>query len=175
MSNFVDHDYDMEARECFLCEDNPLVVLKFLIASRKLKRGHLIIHSVLDGLDESVGMALFDAIAMSKHKTVLIGYGAISSMGSLLMQSAKWRIMRPHATQTVHYGTIDIGLMHQKDAERLGKAIERFNTWVEEVYLWRIRQKNPMYTKSQVQKLLSFDTELTGPEALRLGLVDELK
>lgn len=64
-------------------------------------------HSV--GGEWADGMAIYDAIAMSKSYITIIAYGQAESMSSIIYQAADLRLITPHAHFMAHYGSTDAG------------------------------------------------------------------
>ena len=45
---------------------------------------------------------------------------------------------------------------------------------MEDMYLKRIKEKKPRYTRKQLQNMLTFDTILNPKKAIELGLADKV-
>jgi ATP-dependent protease ClpP protease subunit len=60
-------------------------------------------HSV--GGEWNDGMAMYDAISLTKSYVTIIAYGQAESMSSIILQSADNRIMMPNAYFMSHFGT----------------------------------------------------------------------
>ena len=45
---------------------------------------------------------------------------------------------------------------------------------IEDIYLKKIREKHPKYTRAKIRNLLNFDTILTAQETVDLGLADRI-
>jgi len=123
------------------------------------------------GGDVYHGLAIYDAIKTSPCDVTIIVRGYAMSMGSIILQAAKTRLMGPRAVQMVHYGTDSIS-HHSKTVMKRAAESERVNNWMEDMYLSRIREKHPRYTKAKLRKLLDHDTYLTAEASIRLGLAD---
>ena len=95
------------------------------------------------------------------------------SMGSIILQAGDLRIMSPNARIMIHYGTWGHH-DHPKIVRSWAKEGERFDKWMVNLYLEKIREKRPRYTRKQVDKLCDFDTILTAEEAIALGLADRI-
>ena len=64
-------------------------------------------HSV--GGEWSDGMAIYDAICMSKSYVTIIAYGQVESMSSIIFQAADRRLITPNTYFMAHYGSTDAG------------------------------------------------------------------
>lgn len=123
------------------------------------------------GGDEYHGLAIFDAIRECKSEVSMIVYGHAMSMGSVILQAADRRIMAPTSRQMIHYGTSSIDA-HNKTVQKWAKEGKRNDTWTEQLYLEKIREKHPKFSLRQLQKMLDHDTFMTARESVNLGLAD---
>ncbi len=125
------------------------------------------------GGDEYHGLAIFDAIvACQSHVTITV-LGMAMSMGSIILQSADERVMSPNSRMMIHYGTWGY-YGHAIDSARWNEEGEKFNRWLEDLYLSKMRQKNSRVPKKQVVEMCQFDTFYTAQEAINLGLADKI-
>ena len=72
----------------------------------------IIVHMFSEGGEWDAGMAIYDAISLSKSYVTIIAYGQASSMSSIILQAADKRIMTPNAHFMLHYGSTDCGGDH---------------------------------------------------------------
>lgn len=126
------------------------------------------------GGDVYYGMAIYDAFINCKNNVRMIAYGGVESMGSVIFQSGDERWMTEHSFLMIHEGEHGQGMNHIKNFDRLFKFTKQYCELIDKVYLTRIQEKNPKYTKNQLSKLLEFDTMLMPQEAINLGLADQL-
>lgn len=125
------------------------------------------------GGDEYHGFAIYDAIRLCEsHVTVKI-LGHAMSMGSIILQAADSREMAPTSRQMIHYGTWGIH-DHAKTSQKWAKEGEKIDKWMEQMYLEKIKEKNPHYTLARLQRALDHDTFLTAEESVALGLADKV-
>lgn len=125
------------------------------------------------GGDEYHGMAIYDAIKECENTVTIKVYGHAMSMGSIILQAADYRIMTPNSKMMVHYGTWGHE-DHALNVQRWNEEGKKFNTWMEGMYLSKIREKHPKFTRAQVKKMCQFDTILSAQETVDLGLCDEV-
>ena len=72
----------------------------------------------------------------------------------------------------IHYGHAWAGGT-QKDVEAFVDRMKLDNITMENIYLDKIKQKNPKFTKAQLQDLMKYDKYMTADEAVKLGLADK--
>ena len=119
------HNYgaNVDIREIFLHnyytsgdDENPGVEYKmsntFLknIRALELKSDEpIIIHMQSVGGEWSDGMAIYDAISMSKCHITIIAYGQAESMSSIIFQAGDRRLITPNTYFMSHYGSTQAG------------------------------------------------------------------
>jgi ATP-dependent protease ClpP protease subunit len=119
------HNYgaNIDRREIFLhnCyssdeNENPGVEYKmsntFLKNIRALETkstSPITIHMHSVGGEWSDGMAIYDAICMSKSYVTIIAYGQAESMSSIIFQAADKRLITTNTYFMTHYGSTDAG------------------------------------------------------------------
>tara|TARA_B100001778_G_scaffold18086_1_gene13586 strand:+ start:3789 stop:4436 length:648 start_codon:yes stop_codon:yes gene_type:complete len=123
------HNYgaNVDTREIFLHnyytsdgDENPGVEYKmsntFLKNIRALEiksDKQITIHMQSVGGEWSDGMAIYDAIVMSKCYITIIAYGQAESMSSIILQAADRRLMTPNTYFMSHYGSTAAGGEYQ--------------------------------------------------------------
>jgi len=71
----------------------------------KISRDPIIIHMHSVGGSWNDGMAIFDAIQLSKSYVTIISYGQAESMSSVILQAADKRVMMPNSYFMCHFGS----------------------------------------------------------------------
>jgi ATP-dependent protease ClpP protease subunit len=94
-------------------------------------------------------------------------------MGSIILQAADERVMAPQASQMIHYGAMGI-YKEQKTVYKHVEEAKRIDRWMEDMYLDKINEKHPEFSRQRLQKLLTNDTFLTAEESVALGLADKV-
>ena len=117
------------------------------------------------------GMAAFDAIQMTKNEVHILVMGPCMSMAAVLLQAADRRILSPNSTLMIHSGVSGYW-GHPEDLQRWAKEQKRLDEWCDTLFLNKIRQKHPKFSKKDVSKLVQFDTFLTAKQAVEYGLAD---
>jgi ATP-dependent Clp endopeptidase proteolytic subunit ClpP len=119
------------------------------------------------------GMAIYDAIKTCKNHVSVVVYGYAMSMGSIIFQAADKRIMSPNSKMMIHYGYNGFD-GHSRTFLKVAEESKKIDQVMEDIYLERIKQKNPKFTVSKLREMVDHDTFLTAKEALDLGLIDEI-
>jgi ATP-dependent Clp protease protease subunit len=121
------------------------------------------------------GFAIYDTIKACKSHVTMIATGECSSMGTIILQAADKRIVDQHVTFMIHVGTLELPQDHVKNVKNAMKWDEQLEEYCNSIYLEKIHQKHPHFTKHQLNSKLEFDRYLTANEAVELGLADEVK
>lgn len=125
------------------------------------------------GGDEYHCFAIYDAIKACKSHITIIVCGHAMSAGSIILQAADERIMSPTSRQMIHYGTWGV-VDHAKTTQKWAEEGKKIDSWMEKMYLEKIREKHPQYKIGRIQRLLDHDTFLTAKESVELGLADRI-
>lgn len=151
------------------------VIKNLHILDNQSERGDKPITIIMNnpGGDWNHGIAIANAISKCKNHVTIIVYGMAMSMGSIILQMADERIVAQDADIMIHYGE-DGFYGHPKTLEKWTDHGKRLNKRMEQIYIERIREKNPKYRISSLRKLLNFDTILSAKEAIELGLADKI-
>lgn len=125
------------------------------------------------GGDVYHGMAIFDAIKSCRNEITVIVYGHAMSMGSIILQAADKRVLAPHATVMIHDGT-DGSYGHTQNLLRRAQEAKRIIKMIDNIFLEKMKAKNPKMTRAEVRKLQLFDKYFSAQEAVAIGLADEV-
>lgn len=125
------------------------------------------------GGDPYHGLAIIDAIKACKSHVTIKVLGHAMSMGSIILQAADSRIMSPNSRMMIHYGNWGYD-GHAKTGQKWAKEFDKLDTWMEQMYLDKIHEKNPTYPIQKLKKMLDHDTFLTAEETVKLGLADKV-
>ena len=120
------------------------------------------------------GFAIYDAIKACKNHITMICYGECSSMATVILQAADLRILAPHITFMIHMGTTMFSEDHIKNVKNALKWDDKLDEFTVSIYMEKIRQKHPDFTKQQLMSKLQFDSFLTAQQAVDLGLADSV-
>jgi ATP-dependent protease ClpP protease subunit len=195
------HNYNanVDTREIFLhnyyssdADENPGVEYKmsntFLknIRALEIKSDKPItIHMQSVGGEWSDGMAIYDAIAMSRCHVTIIAYGQAESMSSIIFQAADRRLITPNTYFMSHYGSTAAGGEYQS-VQNWVRYEKRICDIMLDIYAGSciggqyFKEKygsSPDAEKVKLylsRKLKSGDWYLTAEEAVHYGFADEI-
>jgi len=178
VDKFYHYDIHIPSRTLFLgTEVDELMAESFLKGMHLLEGiskdiGITIIMNNIGG-DEYHGLAIYDAIATSKCHVTIVVYGHAMSMGSWILQAADERVLAPHATVMLHYGSW-VAEGSKTEVKALNAEMERLNCLMEDVYLRRMKEVDAAMTPARLKKLLNDECYLTASDAIAKGLADRL-
>lgn len=119
----------------------------------------------------SQGMAIYDTINQCRKSVTGLVTGEAYSMASIILQACDERIMLPNSTMMIHNGNTEIG-GKTDDVINTVEFEKHLNKVCEDIYLARIKEAHPRFTRKKLQELLRTDTWLTSTKAVELGLAD---
>lgn len=187
--DFIDYDIDIESKTIFIGAQKTSLdgsesgvdaalaerVIKaltiFNLYTDNNKPINLLINNI--GGDDYHCIAIYDALKCCRSKVHATVFGQAMSAGSIILQAADKRFISPSSKLMIHYGTWLYG-GHSKDFDKWSEENKKISSWMENVYLSRIKEINPSYSLKDLRKLLIFDTFLTAEESVELGLADEI-
>lgn len=127
-----------------------------------------------DGGDVGAGLAIYDMIASSSCHITIVGVDNCSSMGSIILQAADTRKLLPSSYLMVHEGEVSYPPNSKMSVDNWRKHNEAQDNRCYEIYLNRINEVDPTFTKKKLLALLKCDTILSAEKALELGLIDDI-
>jgi ATP-dependent Clp endopeptidase proteolytic subunit ClpP len=119
------------------------------------------------------GTAVYDLIKNLKSEVTIIGMGKIWSMGSIIFQAGKKRVIMPNATIMVHDGS-DGYIGDSKSFESWAKDSKRVRHVMYNIYFEQMKKKNTKITLKNIENMCSHDKIFTAEEAVKIGLADEI-
>lgn len=128
-----------------------------------------------EGGDINQGRAIYDLIKNSKSHVTIKVYGEACSAATFILQAADERIMSSNSYLMLHIGEENHSETHPRNIEEWHKFNRILETWLEDVYLNKIRNRKKRFTRSQMKSLLQFDRVFLPKEALELGLIDNIE
>jgi ATP-dependent Clp protease protease subunit len=126
------------------------------------------------GGDEYHCFAIYDSIKACKSHVTIKVRGHAMSAGSIILQAADERIISPSSRQMIHYGTWGV-TDHSKTYQKWAEEGRKIDSWMENMYLERIKAKHPMFKLSKIQKMLDHDTFFNAQESVSIGLADKVE
>jgi ATP-dependent Clp protease protease subunit len=129
-----------------------------------------------EGGEVTHGLAIYDAIKGCSNNVRGMVYGQACSMASYLLQACDERLMSPHSFLMIHEGITGIdGEMHPRIKEAWDKHEKLQDKQLQTIFMEKIKEKHPRYTKAKLDGLLVFDTILTPKQSIELGLADRIE
>jgi ATP-dependent protease ClpP protease subunit len=197
-SDIHQHNIDIANREIYLynfnaVDENPGVdyrmaqnFIKNVRILDSISHDDILIHMHSVGGSWFDGMAIFDAIKMSKSHATILVYGQAESMSGIILQAADHRVMAPNAYFMSHYGSQsfdgdylsyqNLQKFEQKNAETM------FNIYAERCvkgqFFKNLFKKNitPSKVKDYLkEQLKNGDWYVSAREAVNYGFADEVK
>ena len=171
-----DKGLDMRTRTIFLQGDvDESTYEEFSRNMHLLEKGtgEITIKLCSGGGHVSYGWGIYDLIKESKHFVRIIVEAKCESMATIILQAADERIIHKNARMMIHIGTESYEEQHAMDIRRWQGWGDKEEAKTQEIYLEKIREKKPRFTKKKLQDLLTFDTILGPKEAIELGLLDK--
>ena len=189
ISHFHDYDLHIPTRTIYMgsvsIEEGNESGVDAKMAERVLKDLHILDHAAENG-DKPIniimnnpggdwyhGMAIHNAIKTCRNYITIIAYGHAMSMGSIILQAADERILSEDSSLMMHYGT-EAYSGHTQNFIVWAEEAKKTNKRMEEIYIERIKEKNPKFRPSDLKKLLTYDKILSAEEAVKLGLCDKI-
>lgn len=197
--DFFNYNVHVNSREMFLnnfhseSDQNPGVEYRMSNAfikglrSLDLKSSEPItIHMQSIGGCWADGMAIFDAISMSRCYVTMVAYGQAESMSSIILQAADNRLITKNTYFMSHYGSTEIADGHYLNVQNWVKYEKHLCDIMLDIYTSRCVNgeffkekygKNPPISKVKNflnTKLKSGDWYLSAEEAVYYGFADEV-
>ena len=120
------------------------------------------------GGSEPDGYAIYDMLKLARNNVVIEGYGAVQSIGSLILQAGDLRLLSPECRVMVHNGSVEFGQALNTDTlVSIGKEIERNNKRYVDVLAHR--SSLPV---SKVRELVDEETYMSAAESIQYGFAD---
>ena len=182
-SIFFEHDVDLANRHILIGVGQWDCEVDFSMAERAIKGLSLLeaqgtdkpINATLTtfGGCEYYGLSIFGAVQSCKSYVSMLGRGPVMSMGAWILQAADERVLDPHATVMIHYGSFYLN-DSAVNAYRWVDEFKRLDKKMEDTFLAKIKEKHPRFPRAKIREMLRFDTILTAKQAVALGLADRI-
>ena len=201
MNNVIDdihsQNIDVKNREIFLhgqhgsFDDDPGVEYRMATTFIKnirhldqIKNEPIIIHMHSLGGNWGDGMAVYDAIKISRSHVTILVYGQAESMSSIILQAADKRIMMPNAHFMCHYGS-SANAGNYLDTQNWAKFEKKILEDMLDIYaasctkgkFFKEHYKQPTEEKVKgfiKRKLKSGDWYLSSHESVYYGFADDV-
>lgn len=100
------------------------------------------------------GMAIFDAIKCSPCPVEIRVFGHAMSMGSIILQASRKRVVMPNGMIMIHYG-YDGGDNHSKTIHKWSDQGKRLNEHMENIYIERIMERDEQVGSDHMEELFT--------------------
>jgi ATP-dependent Clp protease protease subunit len=186
--NFHDYSIDISSRTIYVGSEQTNENLgengvDFVLSERVIKNLHILetqgsgdISIILNSPGGEVEelFAIYDKIKSVKNFVTITGFGKIYSAAGYLMQAANKRIMSPNTFFMLHEGYCGHATNHPRIIKQWQQFYDKQDEILFNIYLSKIREKNPDFSEKKLEKMLMFDTILSAVEAKELNLIDEV-
>jgi ATP-dependent protease ClpP protease subunit len=183
-SNFKDHIELFHGSKVFIdtktivvvgdVDDDMFEMLAINLHALDSKTGEITIKLKSDGGCVSVARGIYDLIRGCKNHVRIQCYGEVASSATIILQAADTRVMAPNSKLMIHYGYESIPSSIPENVKRTTEEYDKDKKWMEEIYLKKIKEVKPRFTRAQLSAKLKYDTYLNAKEALELGLCDKI-
>lgn len=142
--------------------------------------GTITIYLSTKGGDVDVARGIYDAIKASPNLVEIVCYGLVASAGTIILMAADFRTMTINSKIMLHIGEEGLSMTHPRNADATIANFRSDETFIEDVYLERINEKNrrdrkKLATREEMKELLTWDTYMNPKEAKTLGLINKIK
>jgi ATP-dependent protease ClpP protease subunit len=137
------------------------------------KTGEITILLSSEGGNVNIGLEIIDTIKNMKNYVRIVASGEVSSMASVIFQAGDRRCMRPNSFLMLHEGTAELQ-GKQKDRDQWKKLQDWQENTCNNIYLSRIKEKKPRYSKKKLLENMDKDWVIFPKEAVELGLADNI-
>lgn len=178
LESFHEHGFHLPSRTIFIGNDafsdeKTEQIIKNIYCMDRLNQPITVI-IMSEGGDVYNARGIYDAILGCKNEVTAICYAKVMSSATLILQACDYRFLAPNTKFMVHIGQDSYPEDHPDNIENWYKANKEIRKWMENIYLQKIKEKHPRYTKAKLDKLLQFDTILNSGAAIELGLADKI-
>ena len=173
----MDHGIDIRGRTIYLEGDvEKATIDKFQKLIRWLDKtsGDITVALDSEGGDVNLGFRAYDEIRACNNEVTVRVCGVAMSMGSIILQAGDKRVITKNSRIMIHRGEMSVD-GHFTDVKRAVAENNELDNICVDIYLEKIKEVNPNYKRSQLQKMMDFDTYISAQRALELGFVDEIE
>lgn len=138
-------------------------------------KGDISIHLNSEGGCVTQCRAIYTCIkqCINNHVKIVV-YGQAASSASIILQAGDTRVMTLDSDLMIHLGEETLATDHPRNIDRAHAYNRRVEKWMKDVYLSKIKEKRPRFTKTKLEELIQFDRFINAKQALTLGLVDSV-
>jgi len=122
----------------------------------------------------TAGLAIYDVIQHCRCHVTIDVLEECSSMATVILQAADTRRAYKHAHLMVHRGKSAYPENDVESIENWLKLDKYLDGKCYDIYLSRIKQKKPKFTRVKLEEMFKQDRIILPKEAIELGLLDEV-
>ena len=126
------------------------------------------------GGDVTEGLRIYNLILNCNNFVRVIVEGKAESMASVILQAADERLMLEDSHVVLHMGQEEYDSQHPINVRKWVEKADKDNLRIDGIYLKRIKEKKPKFTKNNLKDLILFDKILSAKETVELGLADKV-
>jgi ATP-dependent Clp protease protease subunit len=172
----MEHGIDIRGRIIYLQGDVDKAVIHSrikLLNYLDKTTGDITVVLDTEGGDVNLGFSFYDELRDCRNEVTIRVSGVAMSMGSIILQSGDKRTITKNSKIMIHRGEMAVE-GHFTDVQRAVADNKDMDDRCVNIYLEKIKESKPKFSRSQVQKMMDFDTYISAQRALELGLVDEI-
>lgn len=121
------------------------------------------------------GLGIYDTIRGCNSYVRIMVYGSCMSIASIILQSGDERLLSPNSLVMLHYGSNGGADNPIAIEERWTEQHKKDKNTMENIYLQKIKENKPRFTRKKLQEMLKIDTILSVKETIELGLADRIE
>ncbi len=144
-------------------------VIKGLEVLNRVGRGKIVAVLNSVGGNEGHGFAIYDAIRASRAPVDVEVLGSAMSMGAIILQAGRRRLLHPHATIMIHDGTMGFDREHTRNIQRWSEYSKKTAGMAYNIFAER-SGKSPAYWKGRC----AHDSIYCAQGAVDVGLADAI-
>jgi len=149
-------------------------IIKGLHILEQESKDPIIINWLSYGGDWNAGMGIHDYVKTCKSHITMRCFGRVRSMGTVILQACDERLLASNCEFMIHHGSAAFSTTHEQDFEKFNEELIKNREKMQEIYLEKIREKKPRYSKAKLEELITYDKYMTPTEAIELGFADKI-
>jgi ATP-dependent protease ClpP protease subunit len=128
------------------------------------------------GGDDYSGTAIYSAIKRCRSAVTIEVSGWIMSMAVFVLQAGDRRVcVDPFMRFMVHEAVVEYEIPNKRVLRAIGEEVEAADRIYNNVLLSRIKEKNPKFTMTKLESMITEHKFFDAGVAFKLGLIDEVQ
>lgn len=172
LSLVLQNGADLQRRRLYLCGlVDEMTAYRFIVGLQTMDEEEGVITVVLNtagGVCED-GFAIYDTIKFARNEVIVIGFGQVASMGSIIMQAGDRRLLSAECDFMIHDMAYTGGNdgMSLQEVNRLNHQLQRMQRRGNRILVEASRQP-----EEQIVKWCEKETTFSAAQAVRAGFAD---